>query len=199
MLPTAPGAAGRPGGRSPGRAPRPAPVMDRSAGDRPHRELPPTARSRSSHSLRRTLWVRIAARLALSARRSRSRLRRLRAQGRSSRPYVRAGGPSRPGDPGRKGKSGGRWCGVSYRPAPGAPSAVAVMPCRGGGARSTTRPSESGDRHCTIARAEGMGKLRRLSRCWETGALAAELRACGRRDRDRTDGLLRFRQALYAC
>ena len=32
----------------------------------------------------------------------------------------------------------------------------------------------------------------------ETGALAAELRACGRRDRDRTDGLLCFRQALYA-
>jgi len=34
-------------------------------------------------------------------------------------------------------------------------TAARVMPCRGGGARSITRPSEPGDRHWTIARAEG--------------------------------------------
>ncbi len=71
------------------------------------------------------------------------------------------------------------------------------MPCRGGGACSTTRPSEPGDRRETkLARAEGLepptkpGVGSRRS--------ATELRASGRRDRDRTDGLLRFRQALYA-
>ena len=45
-------------------------------------------------------------------------------------------------------------------------TAARVMPCRGGGARSITRPSEPSDRHCTSVRAEGLGKLRRLSRCW---------------------------------
>ena len=47
-----------------------------------------------------------------------------------------------------------------------------------------------------VARAEGFEPP--TDPVLETGALAAELRACGRRDRDRTDGLLRFRQALYA-
>ena len=48
-----------------------------------------------------------------------------------------------------------------------------------------------------MARAEGL-EPPTLVPVLETGALAAELRACGRRDRDRTDGLLCFRQALYA-
>ena len=35
-------------------------------------------------------------------------------------------------------------------------TAARVMPCRGGGARSITRPSEPGDRRETLARAEGL-------------------------------------------
>jgi hypothetical protein len=89
------------------------------------------------------------------------------------------------------------WARRSTRLSYGPMTATRVMPCRGGGACSTTRPSEPGDRRETkLARAEGLepptkpGVGSRRS--------ATELRASGRRDRDRTDGLLRFRQALYA-
>ena len=79
-------------------------------------------------------------------------------------------------------------------------TAARVMPCRSGGACSTTRPSEPSDRREDRWHARKDSNLRLLKNpVLETGALTAELRACGRRDRDRTDGLLRFRQALYAC
>jgi hypothetical protein len=84
-------------------------------------------------------------------------------------------------------------CRLSYGPM----TAARVMPCRGGGARSITRPSEPSDRR------ETGGTRGRTRTSDEPGVgsrrSAAELRACGRRDRDRTDGLLCFRQALYAC
>src|SRR4051794_30244646 len=85
----------------------------------------------------------------------------------------------------------------SYQLSYGPMTAARVMPCRGGGARSVTRSSEPSDRRENAARAEGFEPS--TDPVLETGALAAELRACGRRDRNRTDGLLRFRQALYAC
>ena len=81
---------------------------------------------------------------------------------------------------------------LSYGPM----TAARVMPCRGGGARSITRPSEPGDRR------ENVGTRGRTRTSDEPGVgsrrSTAELRACGRRDRDRTDGLLCFKQALYA-
>jgi hypothetical protein len=81
---------------------------------------------------------------------------------------------------------------LSYGPM----TAARVTPCRGGGARSTTRPSEPGDRR------ETAGTRGRTRTSDEPGVgsrrSTTELRACGRRDRDRTDGVLCFRQALYA-
>ena len=83
-------------------------------------------------------------------------------------------------------------CRLSYGPM----TAARVMPCRGGGARSTTRPSEPGDRRET----DGTRGRTRTSDEPGVGSRrsAAELRACGRRDWDRTDALLCLRQALYA-
>ena len=51
-------------------------------------------------------------------------------------------------------------------------TAARVMPCRGGGARSTTRPSEPGDRHETNWHARKDSNLRRLiTRFWKPALL----------------------------
>ena len=78
-------------------------------------------------------------------------------------------------------------------------TAARVMPCRGGGARSITRPSEPSDRHCRIARAEGMGKLRLLkTRFWSPGLWPLSYARVAGEIGIEPMASLRFRQALYA-